>query len=51
MHRATIDFPPAPLLSVIPGDLHIQTFIKGDIVDFDTCLQACEGVDFVLNEA
>ena len=27
------------------------TFIKGDIVDFDTCLQACEGVDFVLNEA
>lgn len=27
------------------------TFIKGDITDFDTCLQACEDVDFVLNEA
>lgn len=27
------------------------TFIKGDIKDFDTCLKACEGVDYVLNEA
>jgi UDP-N-acetylglucosamine/UDP-N-acetylgalactosamine 4-epimerase len=27
------------------------TFIKGDIRDFDTCLQACEGVDYVLNQA
>lgn len=27
------------------------TFIKGDIVDLDTCMRACEGVDFVLNEA
>ncbi len=26
-------------------------FIKGDIKDFDTCLAACEGVDYVLNEA
>lgn len=26
-------------------------FIKGDIKDFDTCLSACEGVDFVLNQA
>ena len=26
-------------------------FIKGDIKDFDTCLHACEGVDFVLNQA
>lgn len=26
-------------------------FIKGDIKDFDTCLRACEGVDFVLNQA
>lgn len=26
-------------------------FIKGDIKDFDTCLKACEGVDFVLNQA
>lgn len=27
------------------------TFIKGDIRDLDTCMKACEGVDFVLNEA
>lgn len=26
-------------------------FIKGDIKDLDTCLKACEGVDFVLNQA
>lgn len=27
------------------------TFIKGDIKDFDTCLRATEGVDYVLNQA
>lgn len=27
------------------------TFIKGDIKDYDTCLMACEGVDYVLNQA
>lgn len=27
------------------------TFIKGDIRDFDTCIMACEGVDYVLNQA
>ena len=27
------------------------TFIKGDIKDLDTCLSACEGVDYVLNQA
>src|SRR5690606_31431558 len=27
------------------------TFIKGDIRDFDTCLKACEGVDYVLHQA
>lgn len=27
------------------------TFIKGDIKDFDTCMKACEGIDYVLNEA
>jgi len=27
------------------------TFIKGDIRDFDTCMKACEGVDYVLNQA
>ncbi len=26
-------------------------FIKGDIKDLDTCMNACEGVDFVLNQA
>lgn len=26
-------------------------FIKGDIKDFDTCMEACEGIDFVLNQA
>jgi len=26
-------------------------FIKGDIKDFDTCMNACKGVDYVLNEA
>lgn len=26
-------------------------FIKGDIKDFDTCVKACEGVDYVLNQA
>lgn len=27
------------------------TFIKGDIKDLDTCMVACEGVDYVLNQA
>jgi UDP-N-acetylglucosamine/UDP-N-acetylgalactosamine 4-epimerase len=27
------------------------TFIKGDIRDLDTCIRACEGVDFVLHQA
>ena len=26
-------------------------FIKGDIKDLDTCMKACEGVEFVLNQA
>lgn len=26
-------------------------FIKGDIKDFNVCLKACEGVDYVLNQA
>ncbi|MGA8009639.1 MAG: NAD-dependent epimerase/dehydratase family protein, partial [Thiomonas sp.] len=28
-----------------------HTFIQGDIVDLETCKQACEGVDIVLHEA
>ena len=27
------------------------TFIKGDIKDLDTCMKACVGVDYVLNQA
>ena len=27
------------------------TFIKGDIKNLDTCMSACEGVDYVLNQA
>lgn len=27
------------------------SFIKGDIKDFDTCMKACEKVDYVLNQA
>lgn len=27
------------------------TFIKGDITDLETCMKACEGVDYVLNQA
>ena len=27
------------------------TFIKGDIRDLDTCMEACKGVDYVLNQA
>ena len=26
-------------------------FIKGDIKDLDTCMKACEGVDYVLHQA
>lgn len=26
-------------------------FIEGDIRNFDTCLKACEGVDYVLHQA
>ena len=27
------------------------SFIRGDIKDLDTCMKACEGVDYVLNQA
>lgn len=27
------------------------TFIRGDIKELDTCMRACEGVDYVLNQA
>ena len=26
-------------------------FIRGDVKDFDTCMRACEGVDYVLHQA
>lgn len=30
---------------------HNYTFIKGDIKNLDTCMEACDGVDYVLNQA
>ena len=27
------------------------TFVKGDIKDLDTCMRACQGADYVLNQA
>lgn len=27
------------------------SFLKGDIKDFDICMKACEGIDYVLNQA
>ena len=32
-------------------DYHDYEFIKGDIKDLDTCMRACDGVDYVMNEA
>lgn len=32
-------------------DHHAYEFIKGDICDLDTCMKACEGVDYVLHQA
>ena len=32
-------------------DRENYTFIQGDIKDLDTCMRACDGVDFVLNQA
>ena len=32
-------------------DNSYYTFIKGDIKDLDICMKACEGVDYVLNQA
>lgn len=32
------------------GDAN-YTFVRGDIKDLNTCLRACEGVDYVLNQA
>ena len=29
----------------------LYEFVKGDIKDLDTCLNACDGVDYVLNQA
>ena len=32
------------------SDRENYTFIHGDIRDLDTCMKACEGVDYVLNQ-
>ena len=37
-------------VDMFSGNVNYQ-FIKGDIKDFDTCLKACDGVDYVLNQA
>lgn len=37
-------------VDLFSNDPHYE-FVKGDIKDLDTCLKACEGVDYVLNEA
>lgn len=33
------------------ADREGYTFIEGDIKDLDTCMKACDGVDYVLNQA
>ena len=33
------------------ADAPNYTFIEGDVKDFDTCLKACAGVDYVLHQA
>ena len=35
----------------LPCSVLLPPFIKGDIRDLDTCMKACEGVDYVLNQA
>lgn len=37
-------------VDLFAGDSN-YTFIKGDIKDLDVCLSACEGADYVLNQA
>ena len=37
--------------SGIPYNPDNYSFLNGDICDLDTCLKACEGVDFVLHQA
>ena len=41
----------APNVLKLFADNPNYTFIKGDIRDFDTCKEACEGVDYVLHQA
>lgn len=37
-------------VDLFTADPHYE-FIKGDIKDLDTCMKACEGVDYVLHQA
>lgn len=37
-------------VDLLLGDSNFE-FIRGDIKDLDTCLAACDGVDYVLNQA
>ena len=50
--RALDDLSTGKMSNVEPfSDNPNYTFIKGDIKDLNTCLKACEGVDYVLNQA
>ena len=37
-------------VDLFADDSHYE-FVKGDIKDLDTCMKACEGVDYVLHQA
>ena len=37
-------------VDIFAGNPHYE-FVKGDIKDYETCLNACKGVDFVFNQA
>ncbi len=37
-------------IDLFAGNPHYE-FIKGDVKDLDTCMSACEGVDYVLHQA
>ena len=50
--RCLDDLSTGKLLNVNMFDCNPNyTFIKGDIKDLHTCMKACEGVDYVLNQA
>ena len=48
--QENIDYVAGVDRELYPDDPHF-TFIKGDIKDLEVCKKACEGVDYVMNEA